>query len=125
VLNATEPAGVAQHGKSVRLIIERSRARVPPPAPIFSRLDILTINIINFVFAVSSVRSSTQKNIGRYTNLIGKIEHSITVTDGRIPEKPRTNQSSVEECKDSSSIMLGSNIIRNRYGFGHIFILVK
>jgi hypothetical protein len=34
--------------------------------------------------------------------LIRKIEHSITVTDGRIPEKPRTKQSSVEECKDSS-----------------------
>jgi hypothetical protein len=33
VLNAAELAGVAQLGQSVRLIIERSRARVPPPAP--------------------------------------------------------------------------------------------
>lgn len=33
MLNAAELAGVAQLGQSVRLIIERSRARVPPPAP--------------------------------------------------------------------------------------------
>ena len=32
MLNAAELAGVAQLGQSVRLIIERSRARVPPPA---------------------------------------------------------------------------------------------
>ena len=28
-------AGVAQHGQSVRLIIERSRAQIPPPALFF------------------------------------------------------------------------------------------
>ena len=32
MLDAAELAGVAQLGQSVRLIIERSRARIPPPA---------------------------------------------------------------------------------------------
>ena len=37
MLNAAGLAGVAQLGQSVRLIIERSRARIPPPALITTR----------------------------------------------------------------------------------------
>ena len=64
MLNAAGLAGVAQLGQSVRLIIERSRARIPPPALFlhslfeFNPVDIIQVILTRHVQYRSFRRAS-------------------------------------------------------------------